>query len=217
MVSQSWCIVMVVLACFQYRVTADCKVAGRDGESCHLCYQTLESYLLNTSDNKYQLRRVFYPLEVVAPVFVTVTYHYIGTNTTNLWFWSTGIFYFLQPMEVFQFTSLLFGNPSWRNSKINITLPSECVNASNEFMTELTQLVRAMNTLSAVLESYFWSIEKGRLHTSLPLATDLFSAPLNLRKPHCLPYISKSLNRLTRLSRLSVSKCRGKNFWYSIQ
>ena len=26
---------MVVLACFQYRVTADCKVAGREGESCH--------------------------------------------------------------------------------------------------------------------------------------------------------------------------------------
>ena len=150
MASRSWCIyiVMFVLACFQYRVAAGCKA---EGESCHQCYQTLESYLLNTSDNKYQLRRVFYPLEVVAPVFVTVTYHYIGTNTTNLWFWSTGIFYFLQPMEVFQFTSLLFGNPSWRNSKINITLPSECVNASNEFMTELTQLVRAMNTL----ESYF--------------------------------------------------------------
>ena len=170
MVSRSWCIVMVVLACFQYRVAADCKVAGREGESCHQCYQTLESFLLNTSDNKYQLRRVFYPLEVAAPVFVTVTYHYIDTNTTELWFWSTGIFYFLQPMEVFQFTSLFFGNPSWRSSKLNITLPLECVNASNEFMTELTQLVRAMNTLQCLQIFYRGlSIEKGRLHTGIPL------------------------------------------------
>ena len=132
---------MVVLACFQYRVAADCKA---EGESCHQCYQTLESYLLNTSDNKYQLRRVFYPLEVADPVFVTVTYQYIGTNTTKLWFWSEGIFYFLQPIEVFQFTSLFFGNPSWRSSTLNITLPSECETASNEFMTELTQMVRNM-------------------------------------------------------------------------
>ena len=145
MASRSWCIVMFVLACFQYRVAAGCKVAGSDGESCHQCYQMLESYLLNTSDNKYQLRRVFYPLEVAAPVFVTVTYQYIDTNTTKLWFWSEGIFYFLQPIEVFQFTSLFFGNPSWRSSKLNITLPSECETASNEFMMELTQMVRNMH------------------------------------------------------------------------
>ena len=37
------------------------------------------------------------------------------------------------------------------------------------------------------------------------MATDLFSAPLNLRKSHCLPYISKSLNTLTRLSRMSAN------------
>ena len=133
---------MFVLACFQYRMAASCQA---EGESCHQCYQTLESYLLNTSDNKYQLRRVFYPLEVADPVFVTVTYQYIGTNTTNLWFWTEGIFYFLQPIEVFQFTSLFFGNPSWRSSTLNITLPSECINASNDFMTELTQMVRKMH------------------------------------------------------------------------
>ena len=150
MASRSWCMVMVVLTCLHYRATADCKIEGPAGESCHQCYQTLESYLLNTSDNKYQLRRVFYPLEVADPVFVTVTYQYTDTNTTKLWFWSTGIFYFLQPIEVFQFTSLFFGNPSWRSSKLNITLPSECVNASNEFMTELTQLVRAMNTIQCL-------------------------------------------------------------------
>ena len=145
MASRSWCMVMAVLACFQYRVAAGCTI---EGESCHQCYQTLESYLLNTSNNKYQLRRVFYPLEVAEPVFVTVTYHYIDTNTTKLWFWSRGIFYFLQPIEVFQFTSLFFGNPSWRSSELNITLPLECKNASNEFMTELTQMVRNMNDYS---------------------------------------------------------------------
>ena len=150
----SWCIAMVVLAYFQYRVAADCKV---EGESCHQCYQRLESYLLNTGDNKYQLRRVFYPLEVADPVFVTVTYQYIGTNTTNLWFWTEGIFYLLQPIEVFQFTSLFFGNPSWRSSTLNITLPSECINASNEFMTELTGMVRNMKLYITAKTSWLFS------------------------------------------------------------
>ena len=164
MVSGSWCkvILFVVLACLLHRATADCY---KEGKSCDQCYQTLSNYLVNTGDNKYYLRKVFYPLERAAPVFVTVTYHYIYTDTNNtintttwyfhtntskisntsIWYWSAGAFYFLQPLRVFQFTSLLFGNPDLRNSVLNITLPAECATAPDEFMTELTQLVRTVN------------------------------------------------------------------------
>ena len=145
MASRSWykVILLVVLACLLHRAGADCK---DEGQTCDQCYQTLASYLVNTSDNKYELRRVFYPLERASPIFVTVTYQYIGTNTTNtsIWYWSDGVFYFFQPPRVFQFTSLLFGGPYFRISSLNITLPAECASAPEEFMTELTQLVRHM-------------------------------------------------------------------------
>ena len=143
MASRSWyrVILLVVLACLLHRVGADCK---DEGQTCDQCYQTLASYLVNTSDNKYELRRVFYPLERASPIFVTVTYQYIGTNTTNtskVWYWSTGVFYFFQPPRVFQLTSLLFGGPYLRSNNLSITLPAECESAPEEFMVELTQLV----------------------------------------------------------------------------
>lgn len=167
MASGFWCkvILLVVLASLMCRATAaaDCYM---EGKSCDQCYQTLANYLVNTGDNKYYLRKVFYPLEKAAPVFVTVIYQYIYADTNNtyntttniyisnisntsIWYWSAGGFYFLQPLRVFQFTSLLFGNPELRNSELNVTLPAECVTAPVEFMTELTQLVRTM-TISTI-------------------------------------------------------------------
>ena len=98
---------------------------------------------MNTSDNKYQLQKVFYPFSIASPVFVVVTYQYSDTRIPNQrWYWSTGVFYFFQPLQVFQFTSLFFGNPEFRTSELNITLPAECASAPEEFMTRLTEMVR---------------------------------------------------------------------------
>ena len=112
-------------------------------QSCYECYDTLADSLVNMHNNKYKLRRMFYPLERASPVFVTVTYQFNDSSVSNqTWYWSAGQFYFLQPLEVFQFTSLLFGNPALRSGEITLTLPAECENASKEFMTELTEQVR---------------------------------------------------------------------------
>ena len=45
-------------------------------QRCDECYDTLADSLVNVRNNKYNLRRVFYPLERASPVFVTVTYQY---------------------------------------------------------------------------------------------------------------------------------------------
>lgn len=141
-------IVLVVLMCLLHKAAADCS---NQGQSCDQCFQKLANYLINTSDNKYNLRRAFFPLERASPVFMTVTYQYIDTNTSNIsipsqtWYWSDGAFYFFQPLGEFQFTSLFFGNPELRSGELNINLPAECASAPEEFMTELTQLVSTTN------------------------------------------------------------------------
>ena len=161
MVSVSWCkvILVIVLAYPLPRATADCDT---EGQGCDKCYQTLANYLVNTSDNKYQLRSVFYPLATAAPVFVTVTYQYIDTNTTNInntsipWYWSAGFFYFLQPLEVFQYTSLYFGDLSSRSGNLTITLPAECASAPEEFMTELTEMVSTDVGMHTLQNTCIW-------------------------------------------------------------
>ena len=143
MTSRSWCkviLLLVVLAGLLHRAAAQCL---NQSQSCDECYDTLADSLVNMRNNKYELRRVFYPLRRSSPVFVTVTYQYNDSSIPNqTWYWGAGVFYFIQPLEVFQFTSLFFGNPAWRSRELTLTLPAECASASEEFMTELTEQVR---------------------------------------------------------------------------
>ena len=142
-----WCMVillLVMLAGLLHRAAAECDGLS---QSCDECYDTLAKSLVNTCNNKYHLRRVFYPLQRASPVFVTVTYQYNDTSIPNqTWYWGSGVFYYFQPLEVFQFTSLFFGNPSWRSGNLTLILPAECANATEDFMTELTEQVRTTHT-----------------------------------------------------------------------
>ena len=133
-------LLLVVLVGLLHSAAAECL---NQSQRCDECYDTLAKSLVNMRNNKYYLRRMFYPLEKSSPVFVTVTYQYNDSSVPNqTWYWSAGVFYFIQPLEVFQFTSLLFGNPSWRSSDLTLMLPAECASASEDFMTELTEQVR---------------------------------------------------------------------------
>ena len=142
MASRCKVILLVALAGLLHGAAAECL---DQSQSCDECYDTLANKLVNMHNNKYNLRRVFYPLERESPVFVTVTYQYNDSSVPNqTWYWSAGVFYYLQPLEVFQFTSLFFGNPDWRSSDLTLTLPAECANASKGFMTELSEQVRTV-------------------------------------------------------------------------
>ena len=150
MISRSWCkviLLLVTLVGLQHSAAVKCR---HQSQNCDACYDTLADSLMNMRNNKYNLRRVFYPLERESPVFVTVTYQYDDSSVPNqMWYWSAGVFYYLQPLEVFQFTSLFFGNPNWRSNNITLILPAECASASEEFMTELTEQVRTTHIITA--------------------------------------------------------------------
>ena len=143
-------VLLVVLTCLLHEAMADCN---SEGESCDRCYQTLASFLVNTSNNLYQLQRAFFPPNRAPSVFVTVTYSYtsnlnnvsnhsdIGNTSSHTWYWSTGVFYLFQPPQVFQFTSLLFGIPYFRTGNVTVVLPEDCKNAPQPHMESLTQMV----------------------------------------------------------------------------
>ena len=140
-----------MLAGLLHRAAAECDDLS---QSCDECYNTLAKSLVNTCNNKYYLRRVFYPLQRASPVFVTMTYQYNDSSVPNqMWYWGAGVFYFLQPLEVFQFTSLFFGNPAWRSDNLTLTLPAECASAPEGFMTELTEQVRTTHKIDMYIHS----------------------------------------------------------------
>ena len=146
MASGSWykgILLTAVLSYLLYEAMADCSDEGSDEDKrCDRCYQTLSSFLVNTSDNKYHLRNAFFPPDTISPAFVTVIYQYDDMSIPNkTWYWSAGIFYFYQPLRVFRFTSLFFGPANWLASEVTITLPAQCENASERFMQQLTQTV----------------------------------------------------------------------------
>ena len=124
--------------------------------SCTSCFNKLAHELLSSSINQFELQRVFFPPNDSTPVFVVVRYHYsnpsldfddemdaeIDPNMTEIWFWSASTYYLLfNPLDVHQYTSLLFGDPAFRSSKINLTLPGECYGTDDEKMMMLTQRV----------------------------------------------------------------------------
>lgn len=145
MASGSWykgILLSAVLSCVLHETMADCSANESESGGCDQCYQTLASSLLNTKDNKYHLRKTFFPPDTISPDFVTVTYQFDNTSVPNqTWYWSAGVFYFYQPLRVFQFTSLLFGPPDIPRRNVTLSLPAECENAPEDFMQLLTQTV----------------------------------------------------------------------------
>ena len=127
-------------------VKTKCK---SDVNNCLTCYTALVEEVLKSDENMYSLQMAFFAPNGGVPVFVTVKYHYQAANDsmdstispTKTYFWSSAIFFFFHPVSIFQFTSLLFSDPSLRTTTLDLYLSKDCYNASHEFQTMLTQRV----------------------------------------------------------------------------
>lgn len=126
-------------------------------ELCNKSFAELEQNLLSNTLNRFNLLRTFYPARRSHPVFVQVNYTYIyGVNGTlvpnahELWYWTMSEFYLIQPLEVFQFTSLFFANRPSREGRLVVQLHSECMGAEASLLETLTQRVREKGGESSV-------------------------------------------------------------------
>ena len=116
-------------------------------ESCRDCYLALVKELLGNDENVINLSLAFTAPVQDEPNSVIVTYNFINDtmHSKATWFWAQSGAYFLHPLFVFQFISLLFGNPRpLYEREVDVTLnATECYGVENnlDFMILLTQRV----------------------------------------------------------------------------
>ena len=87
--------------------------------NCLTSFSVLEESLLSRESNRFNLLRMFYPPRGPLPVFLAVTYRFDGLeNRSNesIWYWSESEIYFIQPLDVLQFTSLFHSNFHYRQA-----------------------------------------------------------------------------------------------------
>ena len=129
----------ILLICYcNKEIMCRSEIDGSD--TCNSSYKSLAKALLDDDRNFYTLQSTFFPPISTSPVFVTITYVYNDSNNTTF-FWSSAVYFFFHPVRIFQFTSLLFSDPSLRYNEITLFLPEDCYDASDDFMLLLTQRV----------------------------------------------------------------------------
>lgn len=114
----------------------------QDSWDCSNNFFAMEQSLLLSTDIRMSLLKAFFPPREAHPVLMVVNYTFQGlTNDSRTWLWSESEFYLIQPLEIFQFTSLLFSNMPYRRRELSIELPFECSLASEEYFLLLTTRV----------------------------------------------------------------------------
>ena len=134
----SFIILVLLLHCkkVMYRPEID------EFDACSTSYTSLAKALLDDDRNFYTMQSTFFPPISTSPVFVAVTYVYNDSDNNNkTFFWSSAVYFFFHPVRIFQFTSLLFSDPSLRYNETTLFLPEDCHGASDDFMLLLTQRV----------------------------------------------------------------------------
>jgi hypothetical protein len=116
-------------------------------DNCSTCYWKLVYETITPEKNQFNMQRAFFPDKTSSPVYVTVYYYFDEADKPEpkTFFWSESTFFasFL-PLPIYQYTSLFFGDYEFRTEFLNLTLDSECLNATEEKMAFLTQRVSCL-------------------------------------------------------------------------
>ena len=145
----SFIILVLLLALHCKKVM--CRPEIDEFDACNTSYTSLAKALLDDDRNFYTMQSTFFPPISTSPVFIAVTYVYNNSvNNNRTFFWSSAVYFFFHPVRIFQFTSLLFSDPSLRYNETTLYLPEDCRGTSDDFMLLLTQRV------SQVLFGYYY-------------------------------------------------------------
>ena len=148
------CAILVLMLMCCRGIVLVCSEELLESDTCSSSYKSLAATLVNDDWNFYNLQATFFPPISTKPVFIAITYVYnTSSREPKVFFWSSAVYFFFHPVRIFQFTSLLFSDPSLRYNETTLYLPEECYNASNNFMLLLTQRV-SLNLILVVTIRY---------------------------------------------------------------
>ena len=144
----SWFLLCIFLqVIISHAQTDRCDCANATASDCS-CYCHLENSLLLSDSNRENLTRSFFPINNIPSEFVVITFKYEGKSTRKLWYWGAQASYFVQPFEIFQYTSLFFGGSTLnlKTTSLELTLAPECeqLQPGNENMKTLTLRVSSL-------------------------------------------------------------------------
>ena len=104
---------------------------ANENSSCN-SLRSLALALTSNDENMQKLTRVFYPPRQPSAKIVKVTYYFedeMGEHDDCYvtYFWASGAFLLIQPLSIFQFTSLFFNHVvAGEETTLTITLPYAC-------------------------------------------------------------------------------------------
>ena len=108
---------------------------------CGTSLFTLEKALYETGINKLSLNQFFYEARKESVSYAKITYHFKNENgSTNssytddctvTYLWATGGFLFIQPPQVFTYTSLFFFHTQRKKFSLDLELPHDCISLVN--------------------------------------------------------------------------------------
>lgn len=138
----------LLLFCLKCLESADLNCDDGEEATCGTCFRKLVNETITPDGNQYRMQEAFFPPDKANPIYVTVNYAFQDENGTfqNVtWYWSASTYYSsIQPLSVFQYTSLFFGDLSTRTQQLFLVLEMECYNSAvnnTGFMMLLTQRV----------------------------------------------------------------------------
>lgn len=162
MVHSSSIYISIIAVVILSKITATCTETESDfifskcqanEDGCQDCYISLVKSLLGNDGNVFNLSRAFLPPIIDPPDSVIVNYRFVNDTMDEIdtWFWATSGVYFLHPMPVFPFISLLFGKyrPVYEQVTTVTLNATECYGVSDEHMILLTQRVSCYNFLDS--------------------------------------------------------------------
>jgi len=120
----------------------DCSV-----NSCTLLSE-LECALYTTNSNELRLNQAFLPPRESTSRYINVIYTFDNDENCSVrYIWAIGLFLLIQPLEIFELTTLFFNNPANSLENLTITLPEECKHLVYQDKDKCTCVKGENNTL----------------------------------------------------------------------
>ncbi len=122
----------LVVLCMPLLIFAGLSEEASAYENCATQRLALLHALFKTGDNLNRLDEAFYPPKDGLTRYIRVNYDFLNSNGSNdgncsvSYRWAVGAFLFIQPPELFTYTSLFFSIPSNNVESVTLTLPYEC-------------------------------------------------------------------------------------------